>query len=325
MTLTEIETMTVLDKIYEANDRLKNVVIHTPTVPSNILSNEKKGAIFFKLENLQRTGSFKIRGAYNKMSQLTEEEKSRGVIGCSAGNHAQGMAISGEILGISTRIFMPKTAPQNKIQSTEKYGAKVELVGDNFDETKEAALKEASRTGEIFVPPYDDLEVIAGQGTVGYEIFYQLEKIDNIIVPIGGGGLIAGIATIAKALHPEIKIIGVQTFNVHGMLSSIWNHEITQNRSDRTVADGCDVSIPGELTYKILEPLIDETVLVEEEEIKQAITYLAIKEKIVAEGAGALTAAAIMSGKMDAMLLGKTTVAVVSGGNIDMTDFKEVL
>lgn len=313
------------NQIYEAQERLAEVVIQTPLVPSNILSGLKSGKIFFKLENLQRTGSFKIRGAYNKLSQLSPSEVERGVIAASAGNHAQGVALSAKILGVQARIFMPITAPLTKIEATEKYGATVKLIGETFDETKQAALEEAVITNEIFIPPYDDYDVIAGQGTVGLEILAMLPDVDQIILPIGGGGLISGVATIAKAINPAIKIIGVQSYNVHGMLSSIWNQQITANRSNRTLADGCDVAIPGEITYQVLSSLIDETVLVEEDVIKQAIEYLAYKEKIVSEGAGALTAAAIMSGALDHLLVNRKTVAIVSGGNIDSGSLKEII
>ncbi|GGI65327.1 MULTISPECIES: pyridoxal-phosphate dependent enzyme [Enterococcus] len=315
----------LINQIYEAQERLESVVIQTPLVPSNILSGLKEGKIFFKLENLQRTGSFKIRGAYNKLAQLSPSEIERGVIAASAGNHAQGVALSAKILGIQARIFMPVTAPLTKIEATEKYGATVKLIGETFDETKQAALDESVITNEIFIPPYDDYAVIAGQGTIGLEILETIADVDQIILPIGGGGLIAGVATIAKTINPAIKIIGVQSYNVHGMLSSIWNQQITANRSNRTLADGCDVAIPGDITYRVLSPLIDETVLVEEEVIKQAIEYLAYKEKIVAEGAGALTAAAIMSGALDHLLINRKTVAVVSGGNIDSGSLKEII
>lgn len=311
--------------IEHAYERLEPVVIKTPLVPSNILSEAKHGRVHFKLENLQRTGSFKIRGAYNKLALLTELEKSRGVIACSAGNHAQGVAISAKMLGIKARIFMPVTAPKMKIEATRKYGAMVELVGENFDEAKQACLSASLLSGEVFIPPYDDPEVIAGQGTVAVELFQQLQEIDNILVPIGGGGLITGIAMFAKNLNPQIKIIGVQTYSVHGMVRSLWNHTITANRQQRTLADGCDVAVPGNLTFDLLSDLIDETVLVEEDEIKRAITYLALKEKIIAEGAGALTTAAILSGAIDHILKDQTSVAIVSGGNIDGDTFKVII
>lgn len=319
------QKVSLFDQIFEAKKRLETVVIHTPLVPSNILSERKRGEIFFKLENLQRTGSFKIRGAYNKLAQLKAGEIQRGVIAASAGNHAQGVAISAKMLGIQVRIFMPVTAPLTKIEATRKYGALVELIGETFDATKQAAIDESFRTGEVFIPPYDDYQVIAGQGTIGLEILEEMPNVDQLILPIGGGGLIAGVAVAAKTINPQIKIIGVQSYNVHGMLRSIWNHQITVNRSERTLADGCDVAIPGELTYEVLESLIDETVLVEESDIKKAIEYLAYKEKIISEGAGALTTAAMMSGALDHLLVHKKTVAIVSGGNIDSGSLKEII
>ncbi len=299
--------------------------IHTPTTPSSILSKAKDGEIRLKLENLQKTGSFKIRGAYHKLLTLTPAEKSRGVIAASAGNHAQGVALAGTALGISSRIFMPKTAPKTKIEATEGYGGKVVLVGDNFDEAKEAAFNEAKKTGEVFISPFNDLGVIEGQGTIGTEILMDWPEVDNLIVPIGGGGLISGIALAVKTIRPEIRLIGVQAYGVHGMISSIWNNQLVFNRSKRTLADGCDVALAGDITYDILKHYIDETVLVEEEAIKDAIEYLLKKEKVLAEGAGALSTAAILSGTIDHLLKGKKTVAVVSGGNIDIDLLKTLV
>lgn len=316
------ETSTESEKTYEA---VESFVIHTPMPPSSILSGEKEGKIRLKLENLQKTGSFKVRGAYNKLRQLEACEKQKGVIAASAGNHAQGVAISSKALGISARIFMPETAPKTKIEATESYGAKVVLVGKNFDETKTAAIAESQKTGEVFISPFDDPAVIEGQGTIATEIIRDWPEVDNIIVPIGGGGLISGVALAAKRENPHIKIIGVQAFGVHGMISSIWHHQLVENRTYRTLADGCDVALAGELTYEILKDYIDETVLVEEEAIKQAIEYLLKKEKVLAEGAGALSTAAILSGSIDHLLKGKNTVAIISGGNIDVDLLKSLV
>ncbi len=311
--------------IEEAYQRLKPIMIHTPLAPSNILGKEKEGAIFLKLENLQRTGSFKARGAYNKLSSLTEDERSRGVIACSAGNHAQGVALAGSLLGIKVRIFMPLTAARTKLEATQSYGAQVVLAGETFDETKQITLEAMKESGEVFVSPFDDAAVMEGQGTIVLELLEDLPLIDNVIVPIGGGGLIAGIALALKALRPEVKIIGVQSYGVYGMIASIWQQKLVANRRNRTLADGCDVALAGELTYDILKTRIDETVLVEEKDIEQAIHYLALKEKVIAEGAGALSTAAILSGQIDHLLKGKNTVAIVSGGNIDFSVFKEII
>lgn len=307
------------------HEALKPVVIHTPLMPSNTMKERTKGDIYLKLENLQRTGAFKFRGAYNKLSQLSAIEKQQGVIACSAGNHAQGVALAASLLVIKSRIFMPVTAPLTKIEATRGYGAEVVLLGETFDETKELTLAEAARTGETFVSPFDDEAIILGQGTIGLEILEDLPAVDNIIVPIGGGGLIAGIALAVKERHPTTRIIGVQSYQVHGMISSIWAHQRIANRTARTLADGCDVALAGELTYELLKDRIDETVLVEEKEIEEALFFLAQKEKVVAEGAGALSTATILSGKINHLLKNKTTVAVVSGGNIDFTVLKEVL
>ncbi|MGM0126046.1 threonine ammonia-lyase [Enterococcus sp. AZ194] len=321
-TFTEEHAQGELEVVYQ---RLKPVVIHTPLMPSNTMNAFVQGDIYLKLENLQRTGAFKFRGAYNKLAQLTVEERVQGVIACSAGNHAQGVALAASLLNIHARIFMPVTAPTTKIEATKNYGAEVILAGTTFDETKELTIAETKKSGEVFVSPFDDEAIIYGQGTIGREILEDLADVDNIIVPIGGGGLIAGIALAVKELRPEVKIIGVQSYQVHGMIRSIWAHRLIENRTARTLADGCDVALAGEITYDILKDRIDETILVEEKEIEEAIFFLALKEKVVAEGAGALSTAAILSGKINHLLKGKKTVAVVSGGNIDFTVLKEFL
>lgn len=317
--------MNELAGINAAAQTLQNLAIRTPLAPSNILSQEYDGEIFLKLENLQRTGAFKFRGAYNKLHKLSEIEKQAGVIACSAGNHAQGVALAASLLGIRARIFMPVTAPLTKIEATKGYGAEVVLVGESFDETKELTIQEAQQTGEVFISPFDDRDVIEGQGTIGLEILADLPDVDNVIVPIGGGGLIAGIALAIKELRPETRIIGVQSYQVHGMISSLWAQQLVVNRTSKTLADGCDVALAGALTYELLHRRIDETVLVEEADIQRAIFYLALKEKVVAEGAGALSTAAILSGQINHLLKGKKTVAVVSGGNIDFSVLKGIL
>lgn len=317
--------MNELAGINAAAQTLQNLAIRTPLAPSNILSQEYDGEIFLKLENLQRTGAFKFRGAYNKLHKLSEIEKQAGVIACSAGNHAQGVALAASLLGIRARIFMPVTAPLTKIEATKGYGAEVVLVGESFDETKELTIQEAQQTGEVFISPFDDRDVIEGQGTIGLEILADLPDVDNVIVPIGGGGLIAGIALAIKELRPETRIIGVQSYQVHGMISSLWAQQLVVNRTSKTLADGCDVALAGALTYELLHKRIDETVLVEEADIQRAIFYLALKEKVVAEGAGALSTAAILSGQINHLLKGKKTVAVVSGGNIDFSVLKGIL
>ncbi|MGC6769457.1 threonine ammonia-lyase [Enterococcus sp. LJL51] len=317
-----VEAAPYMAAVYE---RLKPHIIHTPLMPSNTMNQMIDGEIFLKLENLQRTGAFKFRGAYNKLQQLSELEKSKGVIACSAGNHAQGVALAASLLGINARIYMPMTAPRTKIEATKAYGAEVVLAGETFDETKQMTIMEAEQSGELFISPFDDQEIIYGQGTIGLEILADLPDVDTIIVPIGGGGLIAGIVLAVKELHPEIQIIGVQSYQVHGMIRSIWAHKRIPNRTSRTLADGCDVALAGELTYEIVKNRIDETVLVEEQEIAEAVFFLALKEKVIAEGAGALSTAAVLSGKIDHLLKGKKTAVVVSGGNIDFSVLKEVL
>ena len=221
---------------------------------------------------------------------------------------------------------MPLQAAKTKIEATRNYGAEVILAGETFDDTKQITLEAMSRSGEVFVSPFDDRAVMEGQGTIGLEILQDLPNVDNVIVPIGGGGLIAGIALAIKQLRSETNIIGVQSYQVHGMISSIWRQELIANRSSKTLADGCDVALAGELTYETLRSRIDETVLVEEKDIETAIHYLALKEKVIAEGAGALSTAAILSGQNRSFAeKANETVAIVSGGNIDSLFLKEII
>ncbi|MBA5616328.1 bifunctional threonine ammonia-lyase/L-serine ammonia-lyase TdcB [Escherichia fergusonii] len=311
--------------IIEAKHRLAGRVYKTGMPRSNYFSECCKGDIFLKFENMQRTGSFKIRGAFNKLCSLTDTEKSKGVVACSAGNHAQGVSLSCAMLGIDSKVVMPKAAPKSKVAATRDYSAQVILHGDNFNETIAKVSEIVEMEGRIFIPPYDDPKVIAGQGTIGLEILEDLYDVDNIIVPIGGGGLISGIALAIKSINPTIKVIGVQAQNVHGMAASFFAENITTHRTGSTLADGCDVSRPGQITYEIVRQLVDNIVLVSEDEIRNSIIALIQRNKVVTEGAGALACAALLSGKLDSDIQNRKTVSIISGGNIDLSRISQII
>ncbi|MDU5731418.1 MAG: bifunctional threonine ammonia-lyase/L-serine ammonia-lyase TdcB [Citrobacter freundii] len=299
-----------IEDILEAKKRLAGKIYKTGMPRSNYFSERCKGEIFLKFENMQRTGSFKIRGAFNKLS--------------SAGNHAQGVSLSCAMLGIDGKVVMPKGAPKSKVAATCDYSAEVVLHGDNFNDTIAKVSEIVETEGRIFIPPYDDPKVIAGQGTIGLEILEDLYDVDNVIVPIGGGGLIAGIAVAIKSINPTIKIIGVQSENVHGMAASFHAGEITTHRTTGTLADGCDVSRPGTLTYEIVRELVDDIVLVSEDEIRNSMVALIQRNKVVTEGAGALACAALLSGKLDSYIQNRKTVSIISGGNIDLSRVSQI-
>ena len=286
-----------LDMIKEARETIKDVIKETPLLESVKMS-EKTGAnIFLKCENLQKTGSFKIRGACNKIANLTDEEKAKGVIASSAGNHAQGVALGAKMNGIKATIVMPSTAPLAKVTATKGYGAEVVLAGLVYDDAYAKAIEIQKETGATFLHPFNDEYVIAGQGTISLEILEQLENVDTIVCPIGGGGIISGVATAAKALKPSIKIVGVQTSNIPSMKESLEKGEVTSAFKDVTIADGIAVKTPGDLTFSIIKDLIDEIIVVDEDEIAQAMLFLLENQKVTSEGSGAVSTAAIWSGK----------------------------
>ncbi|WP_242297159.1 bifunctional threonine ammonia-lyase/L-serine ammonia-lyase TdcB [Bacillus cereus group sp. BfR-BA-01382] len=305
-------------KILDGNAR------KTPLVKSFYLTSKTGGEIYLKLENMQLTGSFKFRGAFNKISQLTNEEKERGVIACSAGNHAQGVALSSHLLKIKSKIVMPTSAPQAKVDATRGYGSEVILYGDTFDDAKAKCEEIIKETGETYLHPYDDVEVMAGQGTIGLDILDDMWDVDTVIVPIGGGGIISGIAVALKSFNPSINIIGVQAENVHGMKASYDAGEIVSHYKSPTIADGCAVKIPGNLTFEIVKDLVDDIVTVSEEELEVAMKDLLQRGKAVVEGAGALATAALLAGKVDKYVQGKKVVAVISGGNVDLKRISSV-
>ncbi|WP_125763150.1 bifunctional threonine ammonia-lyase/L-serine ammonia-lyase TdcB [Companilactobacillus hulinensis] len=306
--------------IEEASHIIHKIGRTTPLIQSMFLSrNVAHGDVYLKLENMQLTGSFKFRGAFNKIQHLSDLEKSKGVIAASAGNHAQGVALTSHLLGIKAVVVMPHGSPIAKQEATAGYGAEVILHGDNFDEAHKFMEEEAKRKGYTIVDPYNDDYVIAGQGTIGLEILDQLWDVDTVIVPVGGGGLISGIATALKSYNPNIHIVGVQSENIHGMTASYEADKITTQSTAPTLADGTAVATPGSITFPITKNLVDEMVLVNEEEIATAMKDLLQRTKTVAEGAGALPTAALEAGKIDPKWLeDKKVVALVSGGNVDL-------
>lgn len=314
-----------VEDICEAKYILKNHARLTPMIKSYYLTNKSGGEIFEKLENMQLTGSFKFRGAFNKIAHLSDAEKAKGVIACSAGNHAQGVALSCKLLGIKSKIVMPSMAPKAKVEATQGYGAEVILHGASFDEAKAKCEEIAKASGETYIPPYDDPCVMAGQGTIGLEILDELFDVDTVVVPVGGGGLISGVAVAMKAYNPDIKIIGVQAENVHGMQASFEAGEMTSHSEGTTLADGCAVKTPGTLTFEVVKELVDDIILVSEDDIELAIKDLIQRTKTVVEGAGALATAAILSGKAEKYVKGKKVVAIASGGNVDLTRISDIV
>lgn len=312
--------MLTLDKIYHAKFVLKQVARKTDLIAATRLCPGTD--LYLKTENLQVTGSFKVRGAYYKISQLSAEERAKGVIACSAGNHAQGVALAATRMGIKSVVCMPDGAPIMKVESTKRLGAEVELVKGTYDDAHDRAVELQEQTGMTFIHPYDDELVIAGQGTIGLEILDQLPDVDAVIVPIGGGGLISGVAFAIKQLKPSCKVIGVQASVVASMYASRQAGKVTTVPDAATLADGIHVLTPGSLTFEMCQKYVDEIVTVSEDEIAAAILALLEVQKTVAEGAGATPVAACMSGKVDTT---KKTVCVVSGGNVDVTTLSRVI
>lgn len=313
--------MLTLDKIYHANFILKDVVRKTDLILAPSLSTDNQ--VYLKTENLQVTGSFKVRGAYYKISQLNEEERGKGIIACSAGNHAQGVALAAQKNNIPCLICMPDGAPISKVEATKSYGAEVCLVKDTYDDAYAKAIELQKVEGRTFIHPFDDVDVMAGQGTIGLEILDQLKEVDAVVVPIGGGGLISGIGFAIKHLKPECRIIGVQAAGAASMYEAI---KCGQNKCLTcvdTFADGIAVKKPGDKTFETIKEYVDEIVTVTDDEIAAAILMLMEKQKLVAEGAGAVAVAASMFGKIK--LKGRKVVCLVSGGNIDVNILSRVI
>ena len=300
---------------------LKDIIRPTPLAKAYGIAPECE--LYLKPENLQNTGSFKLRGSGYKIAMLSDEEKAKGVIACSAGNHAQGVALAASKCGISSLICLPDTAPISKIEATKAYGAQVCLVEGVYDDAYNKALELKEEFGYTFVHPFDDENVIAGQGTIGLEILNALDDIDAVIVPVGGGGLISGVAYAIKALRPSIKVYGVQAAGAPSMLNSIRSGHIQTLDHVATIADGIAVKTPGDLTYEMVNKYVDDIALVTEDEISSAILALIEKQKMIAEGAGAVSVAAAMFHKFP--IQGKKVVSLISGGNIDVTSLSRVI
>lgn len=314
--------MLSLDRVYKASTVLKEVIRETDMISAPKLN--KSCNVYLKTENLQVTGSFKIRGSYFKISQLTDEEKKKGVIACSAGNHAQGVALAATKNGIKSTICLPDGAPISKVEATKRYGAEVCLVKGVYDDAYKKAIELKNEKGLTFIHPFDDPDVIAGQGTIGLEILTQLPSADVVVVPIGGGGLISGIAYTIKKLKPSCKVYGVQAAGAPSMEQSITDGEIETLDGVNTIADGIAVKTPGDLTYDLCQKYVDGIVTVTDDEIALAILTLLEQQKLIAEGAGAVPVAAVMNGKIPD-IDGKNVVCVVSGGNIDVTILSRVI
>jgi len=313
--------MLTLDKVFDASVVLRDMIRETAVIKTSGIVSDCE--LYLKPENLQNTGSFKVRGAAYKMAMLSDEEKARGVIACSAGNHAQGVALAASKHGIKSVICLPDSAPISKVEATKGYGAEICLVEGCYDDAYEKALELRDEYGYTFIHPFDDENVIAGQGTIALEIINSLDDIDVIIVPIGGGGLISGIAYTVKAIRPSIKVYGVQVAGAPSMFNSIKDGKIESLDSVFTVADGIAVKQPGENTFNIVQQYVDDIALVTDDEISSAILALIEKQKMIAEGAGAAAVAAAMFGKFP--IKGKRVVSIVSGGNIDVTSLSRVI
>ncbi len=313
--------MLTLDKIYKASHVLRSVIRKTDLIHAPLVNPDSE--IYLKTENLQITGSFKVRGAYYMMSQLTEEEKARGVIACSAGNHAQGVALAAARNHIKSLICLPDGAPISKVEATKSYGAEVCMVNGVYDDAYKKALELKEEKNYTFVHPFDNEDVIAGQGTIGLEILEQMPDVEAVIVPIGGGGLISGVAFAIKNLNPNIKVYGVQASGAPSMRNSIRDGKIECLDHVSTIADGIAVKEPGEHTFQYVSQYVDEIVTVTDDEISAAILALIERQKLIAEGAGAASVAAAMFNKVP--IQGKKTVCLVSGGNIDVTILSRVI
>ena len=310
-----------LDKIYQAAYTLKGVARKTDLLYAQNLRHDAQ--IYLKTENLQVTGSFKLRGAYNKIASLTPEQRAAGILACSAGNHAQGVALSATKMGAHSIVCMPDGAPISKVEATKRLGAEVRLVPGAYDDAYEYACKLQKETGATFIHPFNDELVMAGQGTIGLEILDQLPDVEAVIVPVGGGGLLAGVAFAIKNLNPRVKVYGVQAENAPSMVRSFREDGIVTLDAVSTFADGIAVKTPGDLTYAMAKQYVDEMVSVSEDEIAAAILALIEQQKLIAEGAGAVSVAAAMFRKVP--IEGKKAVCLVSGGNIDVNILSRVI
>lgn len=319
----DMSDMATFKMIEEAKGNLTGIIKETDFIFAENLSRQTGVELYLKVENLQKSGSFKIRGAYNKMIHLTDEEKAQGVVASSAGNHAQGVAISATKLGIKSTIVMPKNAPFAKISATRSHGAEVVLEGDVYDDAYQVALEIQKKTGETFVHPFNDPYVIAGQGTIGLEMLEAQPDLEVIFVPIGGGGIAAGVALAVKTINPSIKVIGVQSENAPSMYEALQSKGIKTVDVKRTVADGIAVARPGDLTFPIIQKYVDEIITVSETQISQAFLFLLENCNLVCEGAGVVTIAALMANAT--AFKDQKVGAILSGGNIDINMIESII
>lgn len=310
-----------LKDVLEAKERIKDICVKTKLIYSPEFSRESGNEVYIKPENLQITGAFKLRGASNKIGKLSDEQKQKGLIASSAGNHAQGVAYSAQKLGIKATIVMPETTPFIKVQSTKNYGANIVLKGKVYDEAYEEAKSLKEENGYTFVHPFNDVDVMAGQGTIALEIIDELKDVDAIIVPIGGGGLISGISVAAKSINPDIKIIGVQAEGANPMKISFDTGKLTYADKVDTIADGAAVKQPGDLTFEVIKEYVDEIVTVSDQELMEAVFVILEKHKLIAEATGAMSLAALKRLNFK----GKKVVSLISGGNIDVVTIASLL
>ncbi len=312
-----------LDDVRQAEAALAGITYRTPLQESSYVNDLIGSRVFFKLENLQRSGSFKLRGAYNRIRHLTPEELTRGVVAASAGNHAQGVALAAGLVGTTALIVTPEGASLNKIEATRSYGAEVRQVGESFDDAVREAERIARETGRVLIHAFNDPLIVAGQGTIGLEMLDERATLDTLVVPVGGGGLISGIALAAKARHPRIKVIGVQAAGAAAMVESVKTGTLLPTASVHTIADGIAIKHPGELTFAMIQQYVDDLVTVDEHDISRAILIFLERSKLLVEGAGAVGLAALLAGKIP---VGNQAVAtVVSGGNIDVTLLSRII
>lgn len=309
--------------VEKAAHRLKNVIHNVQVTSSQTFSEMSDCALYLKCENRQKTGSFKVRGAYNKLAILKERENVKDVIASSAGNHAQGVAFASKCLGINATIVMPKSTPIAKVQATSGYGANVVLAGDCYDEAYAKAVELQKEKGATFIHPFNDEDVIAGQGTIAYEIFHDLPNVDMIVVPAGGGGLLSGIATYVKAINPRVQVVGVQAEGANAIVQSFAKKEHVTSDKVNTIADGIAVLNPGDKTVELINQYVDQMVTVSDDEIAATILLLLEREKQVVEPSGAASLAAVLNKKIDTK--GKRVVCVLSGGNIDVSFIHKVV
>ena len=312
-----------IDSIREARERLAAVVQRNRLDHSSTFSAMTGGDVYLKCENLQKTGSFKVRGAYNKIAKLAEEGKTKAIVACSAGNHAQGCAFAASAMGMKATIVMPKTTPIAKINATEGYGAKAELYGDCYDDAYLRAREIEHPQGAAFIHPFDDEEVIAGQGTLGLEMLEEVPDLDCVIVPAGGGGLLAGVALAVKSINPKVSVIGVQAEGAPAIALSFREKKHIATDSVYTIADGIAVKDPGDITMKIIDKYADDVVTVSDGDIASAIIHLIERTKLVVEPAGATPLALLLSGKLN--VRGKKVACLLSGGNIDVSTIGKII